>query len=228
MPTKTPYDFDDVTSDTLLLVEGVDDAKFFDAFLRHGLNAHNVQVARVGDKDSFRPFLTTTLNNAEKFANLRRLGIIRDADTSAEAALTSLRSSLSDAQMPAPERPWGVAQSGDLRVSIALMPDVSSNGNLEELCIRAIEDPLLECIDNYIDCITSTGHPIADNRLAKARVFAYLAPGPVATSSARSSDTVRRRAPGLRLGDSAEAGVWDWNSPAFAQVRRFLLDLAGG
>lgn len=120
MPTKTPYDFDDVTSDTLLLVEGIDDAKFFDAFLRRGLNAHNVQVARVGDKRSFRPFLTVTLNNAEKFANLRRLGIIRDADTSAEAALTSLQSALSDAEMPVPKRPWEDARSGDLRVSIAL------------------------------------------------------------------------------------------------------------
>ena len=228
MPTKTPYDFDDVRGDTLLLVEGIDDAKFFNAFLRRGLNAHNVQVARVGDKDSFRPFLTTTLNNAEKFANLRRLGIIRDADTSAEAALTSLQSTLSDAEMPVPKRPWEAARSGDLRVSIALMPDGSSNGNLEELCIRSIGAPLLECIDGYIDCITSTGHPIADNRLAKAKVFAYLAPGPVVTSSARGNDTVRRRTPGLRLGDSAEAGVWNWDSPAFAQVRRFLLDLAGG
>lgn len=225
---NNPFDFNDVTSKALLLVEGIDDAKFFDAFLKDGLNAYNIQVVQVRSKDNFRLFLTVTLKNAENFAGLRRLGIVRDADTSAADALKSLQDSLRDAAMPAPEQPWETARTENLNVSIALMPDGTSNGNLEELCLRALDDASLECIDSYIECVNSIGGTIADNSLAKAKVFAYLATGPVPRfRTGRVNESTRRRAPGLRLGDAAEARVWDWTSPAFAQMRQFLSDLAG-
>lgn len=114
---QNPFVFRDVQSQSLLLVEGSDDAKFFDSFLKNGLGKQNIQIARVGSKDKFRPFLTGTLKNAENFPNLRRLGIIRDADTASQStspsdtgaanALKSLQGALCDAGMPVPPRRLG-------------------------------------------------------------------------------------------------------------------------
>ena len=54
---------------------------------------------------------------------------------------------------------------------------------------------------------------MADHGLAKTKVHTYLAVG------------IDGKDPGLRLGEAAEAGVWDWNSPAFAQITDFLSKL---
>ncbi len=112
-----------------------------------------------------------------------------------------------------------------MRVSIAILPDGISNGNLEELCIRSLDDtPVMKCVSSYIDCLTGEGPQIADNRLAKTQVYAYLAGGPL-PRYANFANNLRRRQPGLRLAQAANAGIWDWNSPAFQQVAEFLRNL---
>lgn len=94
------------------------------------------------------------------------------------------------------------------------MPDGSSQGNLEDLCIRSIESSLdSTCVDQYVQCRVNAGAQIANNRLAKSKAYAYLAVG---------RDNAE---PGLRLGEAAEAGVWDWNSSAFQRIRDFLQNL---
>ena len=212
MPSRGRFQFDDVTSDALLVVEGSDDAWFCNAFLRRGLQQAEVQIAEVGGTPKLRPFITGTLKAAENLPNLRRLGIVTDADNNATAAFQRVRNALADAGFPAPRRVWETAQSGNLIVSIAVLPDGSATGDLEGLCLRSIAgDPLTDCVDEYIACAKAAGREIADSN--KARLHAYLA--------AAGSQ------PGLRLGEAAEAGVWNWQSLAFAQIRQFLLDLAG-
>ena len=212
MPRRELFNFTSITSEVLMLVEGIDDARFFSAFLRQGLGVTNVRIAQIGGKDSFRPFLVRTLARDPNRRNLRRLGIIRDADNDAAAAFNSIRAALSDGRFPAPRQPWQLAQSEQLTVSVAILPDGSAPGDLEELCLRSIADsPASACVKAYIACMNSAGYSVPQQN--KARLHTYLAAGDE---------------PGRRLGEAAEAGVWDWNSPAFAQVRRFLLDLAGG
>lgn len=212
MPSKGRFQFDDVASDALLLVEGSDDARFCDAFLRRELQQTTVQIVQVGGTANFRPFITNTLKAAENLPNLRRLGIVTDADTDATAAFQRVRNALAAAGFPAPRQVWETAQSGNLIVSIAVLPDGSATGDLERLCLRSIAgDPLTDCVDEYIACATAAGREIAE--LNKAKLHAYLA----AVGSQ----------PGLRLGEAAEAGVWNWQSAAFDQIRQFLLDLAG-
>ena len=212
MPLRGRFQFDDVASGALLLVEGIDDARFCNAFLRQGLQQTAVQIAQVGGNANFRSFITVTLQAAEKLPDLRRLGIVTDADTDAMASFQRVRNALADAGFPAPRQVWETAQSGNLTVSIAVLPDGNAPGNLEGLCLRSIADaPLTACVDEYIACATAAGQEITE--LNKARLHAYLA-----TAGSQ---------PGLRLGEAAAAGVWDWQSPAFDQIRQFLLDLAG-
>lgn len=211
MSRKGRFQFDNVASDALLLVEGIDDARFCDAFLRKGLQQTSVQIAEVGGTPKFRPFITSTLKAAENLPNLRRMGIVTDADTDATAAFQRIRNALLSAGFPAPLRVWESTQSENLTVSIAVLPDGSAPGDLEGLCLRSIAGaPLTACVDEYIACARAAGQEISEPN--KASLHAYLA--------AAGSQ------PGRRIGEAAEAGVWDWQSPAFDQVRQFLLDLA--
>lgn len=211
MPHKVPFSFDGVEHSALLLVEGIDDARFFNAYLNRGLGIIAVQIVRVGGNPGFRPFLSQGLRNASGLANLRRLGIVTDADTDATAAFQRVRNALADAGFPAPRRVWQKAQSDDLSVAIAVLPDGSAPGDLEGLCLRSIAGaPLTACVDEYIACARAAGQEISEPN--KASLHAYLA--------------AAGNQPGLRIGEAAEAGVWDWQSPAFDQVRQFLLDLS--
>ena len=54
MVSRSQYHFDNARSDSLLLVEGIDDARFFAAFLK-SLGIDHVQIAAVGGKDNFAP-----------------------------------------------------------------------------------------------------------------------------------------------------------------------------
>lgn len=215
MLQKDSFHFNnEVKSDVLLLVEGIEDARFFNAILCRLLKRTDVQVARVKGKDNFRPFLINLLPKSKGFSRLRRLGIIRDADCNATSTLQSLRDALTDAKLPAPLQAWKTEHSGQLGVTFAILPDESSPGNLEDLCLRSITNsPERICVDQYIKCRESAGAQIANNRLAKSKVYAYLAVG-------RDS-----AAPGLRLGEAADAGVWNWGDPAFQRIVDFLKEL---
>ena len=214
MPGRDSFTSDDVERDSLLLVEGIEDARFFAAFLRW-LGQTDIQVAQVGGKPKFRPFLINTLKNAENLSHLRRLGIVRDADTSASSALQSLRNALATAQLPAPLQAWEVAQANGLAVSLAILPDGTSPGDLEDLCMRSIEkSPEIACVDEYVECRVRASAQIVSNKQVKTKVHTFLAVG------------IDGNDPGLRLGEAAEAGVWDWDSPAFEGVADFLRNLS--
>ena len=80
----------------------------------------------------------------------------------------------------------------------------------------------MECVETYLDCLSRSGPSIDPSTLAKAKVHTYLAAGPVYTAG---TNQTQRRRPGLRLGEAADAGVWDWSSQAFRQVALFLRNL---
>ena len=208
MVSRDPYRFSDVKGDSLLLAEGRDDARFVDAFLKW-LNISGPQTAAVDGVDNFAPFLKNTLATAPNYSKLRRLALVRDADANPQVAFRRLRSALVNAGLPAPFEPFTTYGAGDLSVSIAILPDGKSPGNLEDLCLRSVSDQSsLECVDQYLECRNPDG--IVDSGQSKARLHAYLAVG---------------SRPGWRLGEAAEAGVWDWNSPALQPLAAFLSQL---
>ena len=211
MPPRNNFRLTDIEQESLLLVEGIEDARFFDAFLKQGLDKDNVQIVQVGGKDNFREFITKLIKVADNFPNLRSLGMVRDADDNPEAAFLSLRGALRDAGFPAPAQPWSAIATDGLTVSMAILPDGSSQGDLEELCLRSIETQnrgAINCIESYIDCMKQGG--TSSSPLSKAKLYAYLAAG---------------SKPGLRIGEAAESGVWDWHSPAFQELRQFLQNI---
>ncbi len=101
MVSRLPYQFDEAQSHSLLLVEGIDGARFMDAFLK-SINKSGIQIARVGGTANFGPFLSGALVNARHLSRLNNLAIIRDADNDPKAAFRSLCALLTRANLPAP------------------------------------------------------------------------------------------------------------------------------
>lgn len=63
----------------------------------------------------------------------------------------------------------------------------------------------LQCVDRYLFCRNPAIVP--KSKRSKAKLHTYLA---VADE------------PGRRLGEAADANVWDWDSPALGQLAAFL------
>lgn len=213
MVTRGRSGFNDVESETLMLVEGNDEIRFFGAFLNF-LNVDQVQIASVYGKDNFAAFLRNSVVAARNFPQLQRLILVRDADDDANSAYQSLRGALAGVGLSVPVSPFLSWSTGHPSVSIAILPDGSSRGNLEDLCLRSIQgsggnDAALQCVAQYLTC-RGVSPSSESGQISKARLHSYLA---VADE------------PGRRLGEAADAGVWDWESPNLRPLAEFLLRL---
>ena len=83
---------EEIKSAIQLLVEGNDPRNFFEAFVEH-LSLANIQIQNFGGIYELRGFLSA-LVNAPGFQIVQSIGIVRDAETSAERAFQSVQSSL--------------------------------------------------------------------------------------------------------------------------------------
>lgn len=209
----------------LLLVEGNDDKRFFEALTRH-LGETGITVEIYGGKVNLGNRLVNLAGRLNTLVD-PSIGIVRDADESAASAFDSVIGSLRRAGLPTPNEPATPTEGDGLRVSVLILPPNESTGELEDVCLGSIEGtPDLECVESYLACIRNAGPPIADNRRAKAKIHAYLAGGPLPQFfTGASHESTGRRQPGLRLGEAADSRVWNWSSPAFAPLIGFVRNL---
>jgi hypothetical protein len=113
------------------------------------------------------------------------------------------------AALPVPRR-LGADSTGAPRVRILILPDDSSPGTLETLCLRAIgSDRVLPCIEDFLRCAEQQAAATIRER-DKAGVQSFLATRPRV---------------GLLVGQAAAAGYWAWEHPCYEQVKRFLAAL---
>ena len=194
-------------SEIQLLVEGKDDRNFFEAFVTH-LSVQRTQVHDFGGVSKLREFLAAFVD-ARNFGTVRSIGIVHDADESAQSAFESVQSALENAGLPAPRRA-GQRFSGEPAVSVAILPDNERPGMLETLLCRtfagAAED---KCIDDYLACVGALSD-VNIRRRDKARAHAWLAVKPE---------------PNVSVGVAAKKGYWNFDHDAFAYLRAFLTQL---
>ena len=205
----------------LLLVEGNDDLRFFKA-LSQAIGIDDVIVGSYNGKPNLRNDLSDRVRSPG-FHAVSSLGIVRDADDSSQAAFDSVIGSLRRVNLPTPDAPAMPIEQDGLRVSILILPPDAEQGELENVCLSSIAGtPDLQCVESYFDCLSKVEPSISANHIAKARLHSYLAIGSVYTTD---DGNITRRRPALRLGEAAEAGVWDWSSTAFQQIEDFLRNL---
>jgi hypothetical protein len=193
-----------ISKPKLLIGEGVEEVRFFGAFLVH-LGIHDVQVEDYGGKQKLRSYLRN-LSRRPGFPGLVSLGITRDADSSAKDAFASVSDALEVAGLPGPRRS-GEFCGGTLKVGVFVLPDGQNPGMLEDVCLASIvSDPAIQCVEEYFKCIKERANR-QPRTMSKARINTWLA---------------SQLEPDKRLGEAAECGYMPWNNPAFDRLKEFI------
>ena len=190
-----------------VIVEGNDDVRLFRSLASH-LNILNVEVRQYGGSGNLRPFLRT-LVTSPGFTGIRSLAVVADANSSRDSRVQSIQSALSNAELPAPTTPLEIASDGRIQVAYLVVPHNRETGIIEDVCLDSVKiDPVMECVDRYFECIERSGASGPREPSApKARLHAFLA---------------SRDRPDLRLGEAAEAGIWQFEDDAFGPLRQLL------
>lgn len=200
-----------IRTDRLLLVEGRDEVNLFKALIERRADAEpTIQVIDAGGKDRFPRRLRAIRTAAQTRPALRSIGVVRDADDDAGSAFSSVCDHLRNVgyEPPAVHGEFSEAMPS---IGVFIVPDGAEAGAIETLCRRSVEGTdAAGCVDEYIECLQR--HDAMRSRNAdKSFAHAYLA---------AMSD------PLARVGEGALSGAWDFESPAFATLVRFLRDLA--
>ncbi len=204
MTSTLPPERIPITGRKLVVVEGADEEHLLGALMAH-MGVTGIEIHNVRGKDNFRNRLRA-LVQAPDFAEVKSLAIIRDADADAASALQSLRDSLIAVSLPAPTASLQLAGTNP-GVVVLILPHGQGSGTLEDVCLASVaSDPVMPCLDEYLKCIQ--GQVLeGPNNLSKARLQAFLA---------------SRRRPGLRLGEAAHQGYWQWEHEAFGPLKQLL------
>lgn len=202
----------EILSDRLLLVEGKDEANLFNALMikqRIGAEA-GVRIIDAGGVDKFPGNLSAIRTAARARPPIRSIGVVRDADHDAAGAFGSVCAHLRNTGY-APPAAHGEFSGAVPSIGVFIVPDGAEPGAMETLCRRSVEGTDgAKCVDAYLECLERDG-ALSSNRPDKSFAHAWLAAA---------------RNPVARVGEGARSGVWDFGSPAFAPLSRFLRDLA--
>lgn len=174
------------------------------------LNAKNcVQIQNFGGTQDLRNYLSA-FSKQRRFSEIvKRIGVVRDAETDFDAAFASVRSSLKNAELPVPES-HGEFTNLPLSVGTLILPGQNQNGMLETLLCKTITDnEVSQCIDRFFECIRDEAK-IDVTRMEKARAHVFIATKPQ---------------PHVSVGVAAKKGYWDLNHVQFEDVRNFLREL---
>jgi hypothetical protein len=202
---RFPKQPEPISRPKLLVVEGQDDRRFLQALLRYLTLESDFDVQELEGVGNLGERLSA-LHGISGFAQVQSLGVIRDADRDAQSAFQSLCSGLRNARLSVPAQPLSVTGASP-QVAVFIWPDCQNPGTLETLCLSSVNsNPAMVCVEQYFECL-SQKMDVLPRPADKARLHTFLA---------------SREKPGLRIGEAAERGYWDWDHPAYDPIKQFL------
>ena len=203
-----------ITKEALLLVEGKDELNFFETLCKHLAFSPQPEIRHFGGVDQFRGFLEVLLD-ASGFQDVKSIGIIRDAEENAAAALQSVQSSLNNAaasknnvDLAVPTGPERLVSDGQRAVGVLILPGQGRPGMLETLlCDTLPGKPENACVDAFFKCVKESRQGWTAKRPDKARAQVFITTQPE---------------PHVSVGVAAQKKYWDLNHEALEPVRAFL------
>ena len=129
----------EIKSAVQLLVEGNDQRNFFEAFTSH-LSISNIQIQNFGGVNELSDFLEGFVGATGFRETVQSLGIVRDAETSAERSVPKCSVFVgADATLPVPDSP---AERTDTNpaVAVLILPGDNRQGMLETLLCESFAD----------------------------------------------------------------------------------------
>ncbi len=156
-----------------LLVEGNDYRNFFEAFVEHLSIGPQVQIHNFGGITDLSGFLT----NVSFKEAVQKIGIVRDAESSAQSAFQSVQTALKRAGLPVPDQVEILTHKNGLRVAVLIVPGHNQPGMLETLlCASITENETNDCIGDFISCVQSLGSDFKRPQKARARIYIATKP----------------------------------------------------
>lgn len=203
-----------IEKESLVIVEGKDEVNFFEKLL--GKLEISAQVMDIGGKNVFptdEGF--EAIKIIEGYKNIKSLAVIRDADSgknAAHSAFQSVKTVLERNNVVSPPAPGQFVEQDGLKVGIFIMPDCESEGMLEDLCLKSVDDePVLKCADKFLDCVnTSVKEDEKPRNLSKAKAQTFLAGKKEIVSS---------------VGLGAKKDYWNFDHECMNKIKEFLENL---
>ena len=165
----------DLPPPRVLLVEGPDDKHVAQHIWRRHAEETPFCINVAGSEAELRRVIFAEVKAEGRLA----LGILLDANTDSGARWQSVRDRLAQAGIAAPERlnPGGTVIESRPRVGVWLMPDNSSQGELEDFVAQMIPacDPVWPLSQDYIEGIPAAARKFSEKKKLRAQVHAWLA-----------------------------------------------------
>lgn len=201
---------DEIRSSQLLLVEGADD-KHLCIVLMDRLAVTGLYVDDACGKDNLRPSILG-LHAITGFWRLQKVGIMRDADSDADAAFVSVCGSLRDAGFPVPSEPGQFTQADPTPYKpcfgVCILPGNRQPGMIEDMCVASVSGlPAFKCVESFTECVEALSDP--PSNVSKSKALAFMA-----TQGEVCGD----------IGLAATKGYWNFDAPCFEPLKSFLLN----
>ncbi len=176
------------------------------------LDPSDAEISSFGGVTELRGFLSAVWNAPGARTTIGAIGIVRDAESDADGAFESARDAIRALGLKTPDCPLQVV--GDQpKIGILILPPEKSAGMLEDVCLDAVQDdPAMQCVKEYLTCVQAEVEDWSIHNPSKAKVQAFLA---------------SRERPGLRLGEAADRGDWNWSHDVYNPIKQFIRDLTG-
>ena len=193
----------------LLLTEGVD-AMYFFIWALQAYKLENILVEDYGGINDLIAYLKL-LKNLPGFEEITKILIIRDAETDSEAAEKSICSSLRNSEFTVPHKA-GNYEGDKLEIAYYLFPgtqvdNMFDNGTLEDLCMKLVDDVNgIVLADNYVQKANMEFSTLT--HMHKSKLHAYLA--------------IKNKFVGMKIGEAARAGAWDWENMYMKKYKELL------
>jgi hypothetical protein len=182
----------------VLYVEGPTPMHFFDFFVR-GLGLDDsIEIRSFGGINELALRLKTLAAGNDFRTHVRSLGIVRDAESDAAAALRSAQDAVTRASI-----------GRNVSVSYFILPDNSRPGMIETLCMASVmPKPVFQCIQQFITGVRGVGVQLPTGiGLAKHELQVYLA----------TLDN-----PQMMPGLASHKGAWSFDDIVFKDIKDFL------
>ena len=187
--------------DTLIKLE---DKNFIEKFLEHE-NIEEVQVISLGGETKINLTFPLFFTRGD-FDILRKLAIIRDADTNSNDKFRSTRDILRNNGLNPPSS-LNSFSNEDLSIGIFTITKPGfDHGMLEDLCLETVKDTEpMKCVEVFFECVEKL--PIKPTNPSKSKCQAYRAALPKSYPS---------------VGIAALNRVWPFEHKALDELRTFL------
>jgi hypothetical protein len=162
----------------LLIVEGPDDAYFFDAIFKDiSANPARAGILYLNGKDALRKEFGPFIKSAPfTHGVVNTYAIVKDADLDPNAAIVEAHAVLRSYGEPEPPPATFVAAPAGRagRVGLLIIPSATEPGDLEEVCFRTVAGEVLtNRVSTFLAETEASGGQI--DHLSKRRVQTYLA-----------------------------------------------------